>query len=128
MRVVVRLRTRPEGRVVPGHRPNRPLARAAFGLLEALALNSFVLCGWRWLFDLEIVGRFPFADGVFARWQVWFAAAVVCQLLASALARYAHRPVHRNRTARVNRDRPKRRRRCLVPGPAPARRSVFSRS
>ncbi len=88
MRLVIRLRTRLETKMIPRHRPNRGLA-AAVGVLRALSLNGFGLCVWRWLFDFDLVKAFPFHQGILSHWQIWFLCGAVLQLMAQGLAKYA---------------------------------------
>jgi hypothetical protein len=89
MRVVVRLRTPPEGRVVTGRRANRGSALMFALTLAGLGLLCFAICLWRWCFDLELVAFFPLQDRTFARWQVWFGLGLALHLLASPLVSYA---------------------------------------
>ena len=127
MRLAIRLRTRPETRLVRGRRPNRRLAGAGFGVLEALALNGFGLCVWRWLFDLDLVKAFPFHQGVLSHWQTWFICGLVLQLMAKGLAKYA-RDSQELKPRRVMRAQSAaRRRRRFVAGRPAARRRFVSR-
>ena len=67
--------------------PNRRLAGAGLGVFRALALNSFGLSVWRWLFDLDLVKTFPFHQGLLSHWQTWFICGAVLQLMATGLAK-----------------------------------------
>ena len=69
-------------------RSNRRLAAGAATVFQALVFMAFAICVWRWSFDLGVAGGFLVQDGVFARWQVWFALAAALQFLASVFARY----------------------------------------
>ena len=89
MRLVIRLRTRLETKMIPRRRPNRRLAAAGMGVFRALSLNGFGLCVWRWLFDFDLVKAFPFHQGVLSHWQIWFLCGAVLQLMAQGLAKYA---------------------------------------
>jgi hypothetical protein len=70
-------------------RSNRRLAAGAASVFQALVFVVFAICVWRWSFDLGLTGGFLVQDGVFARWQVWFALAAALQFLASVFARYS---------------------------------------
>ena len=125
MRLAIRLRPRPEKRMVRGHRLNRRRRGARFGVLEALALHGFGLCVWRWLFDFELVQAFPFHEGILSHWQTWFIGGVVLQLMATRLARHARgsrelKPRHSARS-RSAAGRP---RRSVKSRPAARRRLV----
>jgi len=69
-------------------RSNRRLAVGAATVFQALVFVAFAICVWRWSFDLGLTGGFLVQDGVFARWQVWFALAAALQFLASVFVRY----------------------------------------
>ena len=88
MRVVIRLRTASETSVVPDRRPNRRLAGSAASVLAAAAFAGFSVSVWRWGNDLQMFESFPFADGVFSRWQLWFGLGLLLQTLSAALANY----------------------------------------
>jgi hypothetical protein len=70
-------------------RSNRHLAAGAATVLQGLVFVAFAICVWRWSFDLGLAGGFLVQDGVFARWQVWFALAAGFQFLASVFTRYS---------------------------------------
>jgi hypothetical protein len=59
-------------------------------MFRLFAMGCFAVCAWRWSFDLGLVQSFPAEEGLFARWQMWFAAGATLQILTSLLARYAH--------------------------------------
>lgn len=88
MKVIIRLRTASETLVVPGRRANRRLAGETASVLAFAAMAGFVVCGWRWGNDLQMFDSFPFVEGVFSRWQVWFGLGLALQTLSSALANY----------------------------------------
>jgi hypothetical protein len=89
MRVALRLRTRPERKLVVGRRPNRGQALTFALAFVAAGLLCFAICLWRWCFDLELVTFFPLQRGVLARWQVWFGLGMALHLLASPLVSYS---------------------------------------
>jgi hypothetical protein len=89
MRVVVRLRTPPEHKLVAGRRPNRGQALMIALVLAGIGLLCFGICLWRWCFDLDLVASFPLHQGMLARWQVWFGLGLGLHLFASPLVSYA---------------------------------------
>ena len=99
MRIVLRIQTRPEKRIVRGRRPNRRLAYLGASLLLPLALFCFFICAWRWSYELSWTDEFLAPEGVLSHWQVWFLAAGVLQVLAVGLARYAEPDRRRRRAA-----------------------------
>lgn len=92
MRLVLRLRTAPEGRMVPGRRPNQRLALGSAVFLGGSAVAGFLLCVWRWGLQFRMVDTFPFSQGFFSHWQTWFAAGLLLQALSTMLSNYARRP------------------------------------
>ncbi len=115
--------TRPQSKGVRGRRPSRRLAGAAVGVLEALALNGFGLCVWRWLFDLGFVTAFPFYQGVLSHWQTWFICGIVLQVMVSEVAKYARRSREpKPRGGMGTRSRLPRRRRSASGWPATRKR------
>jgi hypothetical protein len=88
MRVVIRRRlTQREA-----NRTEHPIGHLAArtGLaVQWLAINCFAVCVWRWSFDLGLLQSFPAEAGLFARWQMWFAAGAILQIFALLLARCA---------------------------------------
>ncbi len=101
MRVVIRLRRARRRKVEPEQTPNRRLATGAAGLLCALGVNGFALCVWRWAADLDVLGSFPFSQGVFSHWQVWFGAGLIFQMFAALLSHYARGPGRPSRGIRA---------------------------
>jgi hypothetical protein len=89
MRVLVRLHTPPEHKLVAGRRANRSQALTLALALPGVGLICFAVCLWRWCFDLELVAFFPFQSGLWARWQVWFGLGLALHLFASPLVSYA---------------------------------------
>jgi hypothetical protein len=89
MRVMVRLRTAPERKLMPGRRPNRGQALMFALALAGSGLLCFAICLWRWCFDLELVAFFPLQQGMLSRWQVWFGLGLAFHLMASPLVSYA---------------------------------------
>ncbi|HYI95766.1 MAG TPA: hypothetical protein VEX68_19655 [Bryobacteraceae bacterium] len=60
-------------------------------LMTPVALVGYVLAFWRLGADLNWLGEFFIAQGLFSRWQVWLAIAIVTQLVANQLNRAAER-------------------------------------
>ena len=89
MRIILRIRTAPEKRIVRSRRPNRRLAWLGASLLWPAGVCCFLICSWRWAFDLSWVSRFLEADGIFSHWQPWFVVGGLAQVLAVQLTRYA---------------------------------------
>ena len=89
MRVAIRIRTAPERQIRRNRRPNRGLARIAASICLPAALVCFLVCAWRWSYDLAWTSRFVVADGLLSHWQVWFVAGTVLQVIAIRLSRYA---------------------------------------
>jgi len=69
-------------------RKNQRLALAFAALLTPAALMAGVLCIWRIGADLGFTGSFAISEGIFSRWQVWFAIAGAVEGLAILLTRY----------------------------------------
>jgi len=89
MRVIIRIRGPEERKLRADARPNRVLAALGSAAVAPLALVCFLLCGWRWMMDLGLIGRFVVGEGFWSHWQVWFAGGVLFQGLAAGLGRYA---------------------------------------
>ncbi len=88
MRVILRVRTASETAIVPGRPANRRLAGETAPLLGLAAIAGFAVCAWRWGNDLQMLESFPFVEGVFSRWQVWFGLALLLQTLSALLGSY----------------------------------------
>lgn len=86
--MVVKIRFQYGPRVSRRGRKNRHLALAAAALLTPAALTACALALWRLAADLHVAGQFAIADGLFSHWQVWFAVAILIQLIAIFLNRY----------------------------------------
>jgi acyl-coenzyme A synthetase/AMP-(fatty) acid ligase len=56
-------------------------------LLTPVALVAYMLACWRLGADLNVTGEFFISQGVFSRWQVWLALAIITQLGAKELNR-----------------------------------------
>jgi len=89
--MVVRIRFSSGARVRQKRRKNQHVALALASLLTPAAVMACVLTLWRLAADLNFTGQFPITDGLFSHWQVWLGAAVVLQLCAQLLNRYAKR-------------------------------------
>jgi hypothetical protein len=88
MRVVIRI-TGSEKSLREDRRPNRGLAALAAAVFWPFGVVCFLVCGWRWAFDLDWTARFLIDEGVFSHWQPWFVAGTLWQVLAVTLRRYA---------------------------------------
>jgi hypothetical protein len=56
-------------------------------LMTPVALTAYVLAFWRLGADLNFVDEFFISKGLFSRWQVWLALAIVVQLAGKELGR-----------------------------------------
>jgi hypothetical protein len=56
-------------------------------LMTPVALVGYVFAFWRLGADLNWLGAFFIPNGLFSRWQVWLAIAIVTQLTANHLNR-----------------------------------------
>ena len=87
--MIVRIRFGRGTKVGVKSRKRRRLAVTVAGLLTPAAVLATVLGIWRIAADLNWTGSFAIAEGFFSHWQVWLGAAVLLQLCASLLNRYA---------------------------------------
>ena len=69
-------------------RPNRHLALLGSSLLLPLSLFCFLICVWRWCYELAWTPEFLVVDGVLSHWQVWCFGGVALHVLAVRLGRY----------------------------------------
>ena len=54
-----------------------------------MALASFLMCAWRWAYELTWVSRFPIVSGrLLSHWQIWFLLGVLWQTAAVKLWHY----------------------------------------
>jgi hypothetical protein len=88
--MVVKIRFQYGPRVSRRGRKNRHLALALAALLTPAALTACALALWRLAADLHLAGQFAISDGLFSHWQVWFAVAIVIQLVSIFLNRYGN--------------------------------------
>ena len=56
-------------------------------LLNPVALVGYMLACWRLGADLNVTGEFFISQGLFSRWQVWLALAIITQFGAKELNR-----------------------------------------
>ena len=89
MRVVLRIRTGPEKRVRLDRPANRALASRGASLALPTALVSFLMCAWRWAYELSWTGSFPIPSGLFSHWQAWFVLGAIGQAVTVKLWRYS---------------------------------------
>jgi hypothetical protein len=87
--MIVRIRFGSGARVGRKPRKQRRFAVGMAGLLTPAALLATVLGLWRIAADLSWTGSFAIPSGFFSHWQVWLGAAVILQLCAHLLNRYA---------------------------------------
>jgi hypothetical protein len=85
----VRIRFGRGAKVGKKPRKNRRFALAVAAMLTPAAVLATVLAVWRIAADLNWSGSFAIPAGFFSHWQVWLGAAVVLQLCAHLLNRYA---------------------------------------
>jgi hypothetical protein len=60
-------------------------------LMTPVALVGYVFAFWRLGADLNWLGEFFVAQGIFSRWQVWLAIAIVTQVAGRELDRLGRR-------------------------------------
>ena len=65
----------------------RMFAPMVSSLLTPFALVGYMLAFWRLGADLNMTGQFFISQGLFSRWQVWLALAIITQLGAKELNR-----------------------------------------
>jgi hypothetical protein len=85
----VRIRFGPGTKVGRKPRKNRRFALGLAAMLTPAAVLATVLALWRIAADLNWTGSFAIPTGFFSHWQVWLGAAVLLQLCAHLLNRYA---------------------------------------
>jgi hypothetical protein len=66
----------------------RRLALRVSSCLIPASVAASACAFWRLGADLNWTGQFAISRGLFSHWQVWLAAAVLLQILASRLNRY----------------------------------------
>jgi len=87
--MIVRIRF---GRGTPvGKKPRkrRRFAAGVAGFLTPAAALAAAFGAWRIAADMNWTGSFAIPSGFFSHWQVWLAGAMVLQLCATLLNRYA---------------------------------------
>ena len=87
--MIVRIRFGRGTKVGKQPRKQRRLALSVAAMLTPAAVMASVLALWRIAADLSLTGSFAISAGLFSHWQVWLAAAVLLQLCAHLLNRYA---------------------------------------
>jgi hypothetical protein len=86
--MVVKIRFQYGPRASTSGRKNRRIALAIAALLTPAALTACALALWRLAADVHMAGPFAISYGLFSHWQVWFALAIVIQLIAILLNRF----------------------------------------
>jgi hypothetical protein len=89
--MIVRIRFGGGKRVGVKPRKPRRLAAGLSGLLTPAAVLAAAVAAWAIAADLNWTGTFAISTGLFSHWEVWLGAAVVLQLCAQLLNRYAKR-------------------------------------
>lgn len=79
--------------VLPAPETSPRAAGGIAGLLTPVAVVFGAFAAWRIAADLGLAHAFPISDGLFARWQVWFAVAAALQWAAFALDSRPNEPV-----------------------------------
>lgn len=87
--MVVRIRFGRGNKVGKKRHKNRRMALTAAALLTPAAFLMGVVALWRLTADLGFSAGFAISSGIFSHWQVWMAMAVLLQLCARLLNRYA---------------------------------------
>jgi hypothetical protein len=87
--MIVRIRFGRGSKIVKKPRSRRRAALGLAGLLTPAAVLATVLGLWRIASDLNWTGSFAISEGFFSHWQVWLGVAIVLQLCAYLLNRYA---------------------------------------
>jgi hypothetical protein len=87
--MIVRIQFGSGAKVVKHSRKNYKFALGVAALLTPAAALAAVLALWRIAADLSWTGTFAISAGLFSHWQVWLGAAILLQLCAHLLNRYA---------------------------------------
>jgi hypothetical protein len=87
--MIVRIRFGRGTRVGIKPRKRRRFAAGVAGLLTPAAVLAAALGAWGITADLKWTGSFAIPAGFFSHWQVWMGAAIVLQVCAYLLDRYA---------------------------------------
>jgi hypothetical protein len=87
--MIVRIRFGSGTKIGRKPRKQRRFAVGIAGLLTPAAVLAAVLALWRIAADMNWTGSFAIPAGFFSHWQVWLGAALVLQLCAHLLNRYA---------------------------------------
>ena len=89
--MIVRIRFGGGKRVGVKPRKQRRFAAGLAGLLTPAAVLTAAVAAWGIAADLNLTGKFAISTGLFSHWQVWLGAAILLQLCAQLLNRYAKR-------------------------------------
>ena len=89
--MLVRIRLESGPRVQQDRDLKLRLAVTVAGLLTPAAVMAGALAVWGIAAGRKWTGDFPISNGFLASWPTWVIAAVILQLLANALNRYARR-------------------------------------
>jgi hypothetical protein len=87
--MIVRIRFGRGTRLGKKPRRNRRFAAGVAGLLTPAAVLTAALGLWGIAADMSWSGSFAISTGFFSHWQVWLGAALVLQVCAHLLNRYA---------------------------------------
>jgi len=67
----------------------RRAANIFSGLLTPVAVAAFFMACWRGAADLNWTSSFVISSGLFSHWQTWLGLALLLQIAAILLSRYA---------------------------------------
>jgi hypothetical protein len=87
--MIVRIRFGGRAKQVQYTRKIHKIALGLAALFTPAAALAAVLALWRIAADLNWTGSFAISAGIFSHWQVWLGAAILLQLCAHLLNRYA---------------------------------------
>lgn len=87
--MIVRIRFGRGAKAGKKSRKQNRFAMGLAGLLSPAAALASVFGLWRIAADLNWTGTFAISGGFFSHWQVWMGTAVLLQLCAHLLNRYA---------------------------------------
>jgi TRAP-type C4-dicarboxylate transport system permease small subunit len=87
--MVIRIRFGKGPKIGVRRRKNRRAALMLSALLTPAAAMALALACWRIAADLNWTSSFAIPSGLFSHWQAWLGAAVLLQVVARVLNRYA---------------------------------------
>jgi TRAP-type C4-dicarboxylate transport system permease small subunit len=87
--MVIRIRFGKGPKIGVRRRKTRRAALMLSALLTPAAAMALALACWRIAADLNWTSSFAIPSGLFSHWQAWLGAAVLLQVVARVLNRYA---------------------------------------